>query len=645
MTTRIKRKFPSPLLKDDLQPIAQETPAAESPVETEPVALPWLTLETLLYALITALALGLRLWWLELYPLSNAEASQSLAALHLYRGLPFESSLYSPLLASLNALTFFLMGANDSTARLAAVLLGGLLVVLPATLRRQLGPVVCLLAAALLAFSPTAIFLSRTLNSEIGVAVGSLMIISGFFNWADTGRWRWSLLAAGGLALLLTAGPLAYSVLVVFAIIGLIKLNAFKAMWRQGVARAQTTPPPPVAPSPEPQTGLQPATLPPSTPQPSNLSTCQPANPSTSILIFFLISLVLLATAATFNLSGLGQLSALLSDWLSRFSWQLRPEAGFNAIFLLTIYELVLVLAGLAGLALAILDKNLLKFSLAGWFIGLLALDALMIGRPTGSVILPLVPLVFLAAIALAELGRSVRQEGSWGNEGLLLAAGLVIGSFAYIGLTGWLIRTCPAEDTICQYAWVQPVAAMVLLLVIVAFFGFLSGPGPALRGAALTIATLGLLAMISVSWRLNYGPLMHLAYQPLAGIAPTEDLSSLTSTLQTVADERAGGEKRALDVTLAGLNSPALVWQLRDYDNLKQTGAQITEVPPTIIIITPANSELGLDQPYFGQSFTLDAAWSPVGLTAKELFNWLIYRQAATQPQGNEIILWLRAN
>lgn len=240
MTTRIKRKFPSPLLKDDLQPIGQETPLVESPAETEPVALPWLTVETLLYALILALALGLRLGWLDMYPLSSAEAGQSLVALNLYRGLPPETATYSPLLASLNALTFFLLGATDSTARLTAVLLGTLLVILPATLRRQLGSGVCLLAAALLALSPTAIFLSRTLNSEIGVAVGSLMLVSGFFNWADTGRRRWALLAAAGLALLLTAGPLAYSVLVVFAVIGLIKWNAFKAMWQQGVTLAQS---------------------------------------------------------------------------------------------------------------------------------------------------------------------------------------------------------------------------------------------------------------------------------------------------------------------------------------------------------------------------------------------------------------------
>jgi uncharacterized protein (TIGR03663 family) len=639
LTTRIKRKFTSPAPAGSSQPVILTPPAEASlaPVEARPVALPWLTIETLLYALILVAGLGLRLAWLEAYPLSNAEAAQSLVALQLYRGLPVESALYSPLLASLNAFTFFLMGATDSTARLATVLLGMLLVILPVTLRRQLGPVVCLLASALLAFSPTAIFLSRTLNSEIGVAVASLMLVSGFFNWVDTGRQRWLLLAAGGLALLLTAGPMAYSVLLIFTIIGLIKLSAFKALWRQGVQRSQ-----PHQPAPRPSTDSPETQLDESASIPHPPSSIR--HPLSSILFFFLVGLVLLATAAAFNLGGLGQLSSFLTDWLSRFSWQPRPEAGFNAIFLLTIYELLLVLAGLAGLALAILDRSLLKFTLAGWLIGLLVVDSLMVGRPNHSVILPLAPLALLAAIALAELGRSLRSDGSWGNEGLLLAAGLVIGSFAYIGLTGWLIRTCPAEDTICQYAWLQPVAALVLWLIIVVFFWFLSGPGPALRGAALAVVALGLMGMMGVSWRLNYGPLTHLAYQPLAGIPTAADITALTDTLATVADQRSGGEKRALDVILVGLDSPALLWQLRDYDNLKQAGSLVSEAPPHVII-APANLELGLGQPYFGQDFTLDAVWSPVGLTPKDLLNWLIYRQASTRPQGNQVVLWLRVD
>ena len=42
--------------------------------------------------------------------------------------------------------------------------------------------------------------------------------------------------------------------------------------------------------------------------------------------------------------------AGFLTDWLGRFGLQTRPEAGFNAVFLLTIYEPLLVVAGLTGL-------------------------------------------------------------------------------------------------------------------------------------------------------------------------------------------------------------------------------------------------------------------------------------------------------
>ncbi len=43
-----------------------------------------------------------------------------------------------------------------------------------------------------------------------------------------------------------------------------------------------------------------------------------------------------------------------------------------------------------------------------------------------------------------------------------------------------------------------------------------MTNSGAAARSAALSTA-INLLAALSIGWRLNYGPLMDLAYQPLA--------------------------------------------------------------------------------------------------------------------------------
>jgi uncharacterized protein (TIGR03663 family) len=561
------------------------------------------------------------------------EAQQGLVAWRLYQGGAPGAALYSPLMASLHTLTFFLFQDSEFTIRLASALLGVALVLLPLTLWRQLGRPVVLFTSALLAISPITLYLSRTVNGEIAVAVGALMIVSGFFNWLTDGRRSWLYLLAGGLALLLVAGPMAYMIIVIFGLLILLKWVAFKAAWQQG-RRHLSSPPSQTDPLAEEDGQDVPAIA-------EEISLGLYLRP---VIIFFLALLFLLATAFTFNLSGFGVTTNLFMEWLRRFGNEPHPDAGFNAVFLLTIYEPLLVIAGLVGLAYALLSRNLLQQSLAGWFIATMLLDLVIAGRPNGSVILVLTPLAFLAALALAELWEGLQEEGSWSNEGIILAAGLVIVVFGYIGLTGWLTRPCGTEDTFCQLAWLQAVAALLLLIVIVAFFWFTTGnAGMALRGLALTGLGVGLVFLLSNVWRLNYGPLMNLAYQPLAGLPASTELVQLQETLSRESLVRAQ-DRGLLDVTLVDIQHPALVWQLRNFQNLVSVSS-LAEASPTNALITPAtiNEGLQLGEAYLGQDFTVNAIWSPVGLPAKELISWLIYRKGATPPTGDPVILWLK--
>jgi uncharacterized protein (TIGR03663 family) len=609
-------------------------------IEPEPAPRSWLTLETLLYGVVLIVGLALRLWNLGEYPLSDAEATQSLSALHLYRGDPVAAVSYSPLLVSLNSLIFLLFHESEATARLAVVLLGGVLILLPATLRRQLGATGCLLASALLALSPAAIFLSRTLNSEIVVVVGALMVVSGFFNWAEDGRKRWLYLLAAGIAVLLTGGPMAYSILVIFALMVTFRRKLFRALWSQGLGYSQT------APASAPGEG-EPELEDDKSGQETGPGKV-PINPDLKHAgIFLLVAIILLATVATFNLSGFGVMTNLFMDWLGRFSIQARTNAGFNSVFLLTLYEPLILVTGLIGLALTFLQRSLIRLVFAGWFVGVLILDLVMAGRPNGSVILSLVPLTFLAAFALAELFHTLHERATWSNEGVILISGLVIAIFGYLGLTGWLARDCAENDRFCQLAWLQAVAAFVLFLVIIAFFWYaLGGAGPTLRGAAITGVVLALMATISIGWRLNYGPLMNLAYQPLAGLPASTELIALTNTLSSESSVRAG-DKSLLDITVVGLSRPLLEWQLRDYSRVSHASSLTgTPVATAIITATPAEGDdtnFSLGEDYVGQDFAINAVWSPVGLEARDLMNWLIYRESDGRPDGSKVILWLR--
>lgn len=581
------------------QPSVQtDAPAAER------APLAWLTLEVALYALIVLAAAALRWGDAGHYPLSNVEARQALVAQAIYQGDDLPAGSYSPLLASLNTLTFILLNDSDTTARLASVLLGVLLVLLPATLRRQLGQKSCLLVAGLLALSPSAIFLARTNTGETATALGALMMVSGFFNWAKDGRQRWLLLLAGGLAVLLTSGPLAFSVLVVFGVLVALRWSAFKTM----------TPP-------------------------ADRSQWRSAG------IFLAALLLALGTAASLNLSGFGVTTGLFTDWLGRFSFTPRPDAGFNAVFLLTIYEPLLVVAGLVGLAYALLGRDLLRQSFVGWFVGVLLLDLGMAGRPAGSLLLAVVPLAFLGGEALAELWRGLERQGSWGNEGVILAAGLVITVFGYIGLTGWLVRHCDEGNTFCQLAWLQPVVALLLFLVIVTFFAYIARPDAALRGLALTGTAIGVLFALSIGWRLSHGPLERLGFQPLAGVPPSTELVAMSQTLASESLIRSG-DNDMLDITVVGELPAAVWWQLRHYKNVQQRGS-VLDAPVSTAIITPVitDGDLGLGQAYIGQDFGVDALWSPTGFSTRDLIYWLIFRELPLQPDSDKIILWLRVD
>jgi len=568
---------------------------------------PRISLETGLWALLGLLALGLRLWNLEHYPLAGSEAVHSLTAFDLYHGQQPPDQLYSPLLLTLNTLSFILFGASGASARLGAALVGSLLVFLPALLRRQLGRRASLLAAGLLAISPAAIFLSRTINGELAAVAGGGLLFAGLFNWLDDNHPRWLGLAGSGLAVMLSAGPLAWSVIVVFAALTAAHWATLKslAVWGQAATDDK------------------------------NLWR-KPA-------LTFGLGLAVVATTAGFNLSGLGRVTAMPGDWLSQFGWQ--NPGGFNALFLLAMYEPLPLLFGLAGLGLAATRRQLIETMLAGWFVAALLLDAVMGGRAAGNMILALLPLTMLAAVALAHLWQAVEQAGRWDNEGILLGAGLVISVFAFISLTGWLLRVCPADDTFCRYSWLQAVAAGLLFVVIVAFFAYLTDAGVALRGLGVVAAVLGLLLTLNLGWRLNYGPLPRLVFQPLAGVsAPASGLESLPQTITDLSIQQTDS-RNLLGVTLAGVNDPALAWQLRDFSNLTQTGSVQSRTDTSIIISPTAADGLSRQAPYLGQDFTLAANWSPAGLSASDFIQWFIYRHLNTAPQGEAVIMWLRVD
>jgi len=169
------------------QPIATAELEAVSPAE-EPSSAPWLTGEKAVYIGLALLALVLRLIALGAYPLSDAEAGQALVAWRILQAQPVGQAGYSPLIVTLNLVSFLLLGGGEAAARLGPALLSVPLALLPYGLRRYLGRTGALAAGALFALSPTVLYFTRTVDGDIGVAVGGLALVVGLFNWLESLR-------------------------------------------------------------------------------------------------------------------------------------------------------------------------------------------------------------------------------------------------------------------------------------------------------------------------------------------------------------------------------------------------------------------------------------------------------------------------
>ena len=144
------------------------------------------------YLSLLAVALAMRLWDLGSRAMHHDESMHALFSFFLSQGRAYEHNplLHGPFQFHANALTFFLLGDSDVTARLLSVLFGTALVGLPWFLRGHLGRTGALVTSLLLAFSPTMLYFSRFARNDILMAVWVLGIVIALWRYLDHGRHR-----------------------------------------------------------------------------------------------------------------------------------------------------------------------------------------------------------------------------------------------------------------------------------------------------------------------------------------------------------------------------------------------------------------------------------------------------------------------
>ncbi|MBN2302968.1 MAG: TIGR03663 family protein, partial [Anaerolineae bacterium] len=159
--------------------------------------------EVVAYAVIFALALITRLVELGVRVMSHDESLHTYYSWRLYEFGEFNHTplMHGPLLFHMTALSYFLFGDSDFTARLYPALLGVVIVMMPLIFRRWLGRTGALITAVLLLISPQILYYSRYIRHDIPTMFFALLMLYAILQYIDGKRprqavWIWVIAAA-----------------------------------------------------------------------------------------------------------------------------------------------------------------------------------------------------------------------------------------------------------------------------------------------------------------------------------------------------------------------------------------------------------------------------------------------------------------
>src|SRR5829696_4493898 len=230
------------------QPAPARTPMLDRTINLTAVS--WTTVA---WAIVIVAGAALRLVQLGHHVLSANEARLADDAYRFFYGQTagpgYSIANTGPTGLLVESLTFFLFGASDTVARVAPALLGIGMILLVSAIRNVIGETRALGMAALLALSPTIVYISRLATTEIYVAAFTLLTLVAFLRVgnltrSEDGQLAWAFAAGFGLAAMFGSGPSSLSVLIsviAAAVLAALLDNREENAFRQSV-HAFTTP-------------------------------------------------------------------------------------------------------------------------------------------------------------------------------------------------------------------------------------------------------------------------------------------------------------------------------------------------------------------------------------------------------------------
>ena len=557
-----------------------------------------------LYTLAFGLALAIRLLRLGELPLGDDEARWALQALDLAKGLrPIVGP--QPAYVVLTGLAFFLFQASNFAARLIPALFGAALTVTPFYFRDRLGSKPAIVLAFFLVIDPGFLALSRLAGTPI------LVVTALLFAW---GTWRNGNLRAAGIwaGIALLSGPGLWP--------GLLGLAIAYGLLR-GFFAAQ----PAASPDEEDETQAQPPAAP-AMPDRKTWLTLAAYTVGTYVILgsFFLL-------AAGGLGAGLASIPAYFGGWISSPSVPVsRLLAGLFS------YELLAVVLALIGLVRGLLKREPLTITLGLWLLAVLVLTLAYPSRQVADLVWVFIPLLALAARELSGYLVPI-QDGNWETIGVMVFTAAIL---VFAALNYFAIAEVPLDQDTIQLRWWIMIGSIALLAVSVGLVAFGWSVPTAIQGsrwgallvlAVYTFSTAMASAELRTSRTIEMWPTSPYIGQIDTLVSQMSDLSRWKS-----------GVKNTLDVSIAGVDSPALLWILRDWSvTVLPSGDLAGSTPSLVISSEKLATTTDIQASYRGE----DMNWRTTPLWEQGLFSdWLRWSITHQFPLNNEkIILWAR--
>jgi uncharacterized protein (TIGR03663 family) len=167
---------------------------------------------------IIVFTIATRLIGLGNKPYHHDESLYATYSWYLYegRGYKYDPMMHGPFMFYLDAALFTLFGPGNFIGRFSSAIFGIAFVCCTLLLRRQLGKIGTLAAAAIFAVSPTFMYFSRFFREDIFVAFWAFLSVALFMNYTDTHKRGYLFGTAAALAFMFTVKENSYMFLFIY---------------------------------------------------------------------------------------------------------------------------------------------------------------------------------------------------------------------------------------------------------------------------------------------------------------------------------------------------------------------------------------------------------------------------------------------